>query len=382
MSSMDANKRRKTGNNNEEHVIVGNSNAFQQEHLRDNNSKIRPPPKNNMLDSDNANTTTTALEPAVTMITTPVVGDDDRGTVVDSQQPFPEESLRYDSYSGVTIDAALLPEKLTSSPATFEAALQDALKFWTKEGKKGIWINIPTKLAQLIPLSVNTGFDFQLAKKGHVILTIWLPDDSESRLPNPPSHQVGVGALVLHPTSPRKMLVVQEKSGPAARARLWKMPTGLTDPGEDVPEAAVREVREETGLVCTFDRIVCVRQAHNVGSYGASDMFFVCLLRVDEEYYRRHRSGSTAHDMELRPQESEIAGVDWMEVDSFANQDLWTGSPLYTALHAAMFATIQEESSRGSQRVDGTNKKSGGFIAKTLPIGFRPASNTIYLSRV
>jgi len=45
-----------------------------------------------------------------------------------------------------------------------------------------------------------------------LILKQWLPE-SPSRLPLGPTHQVGVGALVLEED---KMLVVQEKSGPAA----------------------------------------------------------------------------------------------------------------------------------------------------------------------
>ena len=43
----------------------------------------------------------------------------------------------------------------------------------------------------------------------------WLPEDSESRLPHGPTHQVGIGAIITHPLT-GKMLVVQEKSGPAA----------------------------------------------------------------------------------------------------------------------------------------------------------------------
>jgi len=75
-----------------------------------------------------------------------------------------------------------------------------------------------------------------------------------SRLPDGPTHQIGIGALVIHPVS-GKMLAVRERSGPAARAKLWKMPTGLTDPGEDIAAAAVRELKEETGLDCVFDRM-------------------------------------------------------------------------------------------------------------------------------
>ena len=44
------------------------------------------------------------------------------------------------------------------------------------------------------------------------------------------------------------MLVVQEKSGPAAARQLWKIPTGLTDLHEDIVKAIAREVKEETRL--------------------------------------------------------------------------------------------------------------------------------------
>ena len=61
------------------------------------------------------------------------------------------------------------------------------------------------------------------------------------------------------------MLVVQEKSGPAAAHELWKMPTGLLDPSEDVGDAAIRELKEETGLDGTVERILSIRQAHTQG---------------------------------------------------------------------------------------------------------------------
>lgn len=56
--------------------------------------------------------------------------------------------------------------------------------------------------------------------------------DTVSRLPLGPYFQAGVGCVVLHPSDPSKMLVVQEITGPAAARKLWKMPTGLIDPGK------------------------------------------------------------------------------------------------------------------------------------------------------
>lgn len=53
-----------------------------------------------------------------------------------------------------------------------------------------------------------------------------------------------MGAFVLNERN--QVLVVQEKNGPLKGKGVWKMPTGLLDPAEDVMDGAVREVLEET----------------------------------------------------------------------------------------------------------------------------------------
>ena len=58
----------------------------------------------------------------------------------------------------------------------------------------------------------------------------------------------GVGAAVLLRDERGRILLV--KRGPTAtRSGLWCVPCGYVDYGEEVREAAVREVLEETGLV-------------------------------------------------------------------------------------------------------------------------------------
>ena len=139
--------------------------------------------------------------------------------------PFPESSLRLDTYNGVTLDVSKLPPSSCDDAAAFEAHLTKALRIWAAEEKRGIWIRIPTAQSHLIPAITSQGFDYQHACPGEAVLTKWLPKNSESRLPHGPTHQVGIGALVPHPLT-GKMLVVQERTGPAAARKLWKMPTG------------------------------------------------------------------------------------------------------------------------------------------------------------
>eukprot|EP00978_Attheya_sp_CCMP212_P028151 scaffold96505_cov30-Attheya_sp.AAC.1 len=151
---------------------------------------------------------------------------------------FPPESIRLDTYNGITLDLGNITslannddvhDVLVTDVPTFESALKDALIIWKAEERKGIWIRVPTNLSHVIPVSThhklisneNGGsFSFDgplrfLNEHGQLVLTKWLPTDGESRLPNGPTHQVGIGGLIFHPVT-GKMLVVQEKSGPAA----------------------------------------------------------------------------------------------------------------------------------------------------------------------
>jgi len=301
--------------------------------------------------------------------------------------PFPEASLQLDTYRGVTLDISNLPPNSYEDAATFDAHLTKALQIWAEEEKRGIWIRIPTAQSHLIPAITSHGFDFQHAAPGEAVLTKWLPKHTESRLPHGPTHQVGIGALVLHPRT-GKMLVVQERTGPAAARKLWKMPTGLTDPGEDVSEAAIRELKEETGLDCVFDRIVCFRQAHG-GLFNRSDMFFVCLCKLAPKYEMALQEGK---DVELLPQEEEILCADWIDMEDYAVQGVWRESPLYKEMNGAMLKAARHgiEYSGGIAPNGEKNEikdenceeddAAHGFVAKNLPVGFRPGSNTIYVS--
>ncbi|KFV56177.1 Nucleoside diphosphate-linked moiety X motif 6, partial [Tyto alba] len=73
-----------------------------------------------------------------------------------------------------------------------------------------------------------------------------------------------------------KVLVIQDRN---RTINAWKFPGGLSNPGEDIGDTAVREVFEETGIKSEFKSILSVRQQHkHPGAFGKSDMYIVCRL--------------------------------------------------------------------------------------------------------
>lgn len=210
-----------------------------------------------------------------------------------------------------------------------------------------------------------------------MVLSKWLPTDSVSRLPLGPYFQAGVGCVVLHPEDPSKMLVVQEMTGPAAARKLWKMPTGLIDPDEDIAEAALRELEEETGLHgAKCEGILTFRQAHGTTPGRAfSDLFFVCLLSVPTTSQQQSSDGSekkTSLD-NLKPQEGEIADIRWMPVEEFADQELWQMSPVYQELNQPILDAVKQIQE---------GKPIPMFVPSQLPLGFSKGSNTVYRSHL
>lgn len=205
------------------------------------------------------------------------------------------------------------------------------------------------------------------------MLARWLPLDSPSRLPFGPTHQVGVGIFVTAPNNPSHMLVVRERTGPAAARQLWKMPTGLLDPGEEIGPAAVRELKEETGLDGIFEGIICFRHATNVASgRSISDLFFVCRVKLynDENFGNDDLKVLLASRTLL--QKEEIADIRWMSVAEYASQETWQESPVYRELNQVL---LDRDVSSRPEPVDKALLR--GY---SLPIGFAPGTNTLYKS--
>jgi 8-oxo-dGTP pyrophosphatase MutT (NUDIX family) len=142
------------------------------------------------------------------------------------------------------------------------------------------------------------------------MLTKWLGHGT-SRLPPQPHTYIGVAGFVLD--SQKRVLVVQERSGPAAATGIWKLPGGLVDRAENIAAAATREVREETGLDTDFVAMASIQEVHHGAASGLvrsgrSDLYCVCVLRPRDEL------------QQLRACSSEIAACEWVPCDEVRHQ--------------------------------------------------------------
>lgn len=261
----------------------------------------------------------------------------------------------YDRYGGYIVDDAHEAFAQSAvSPEAFADALGRWMRRWREEGTRGVWLKIALERAALVPVARDHGFEFHHAEKEYVMMTCWLPEDEPSTIPANASHQVGVGAFVFDEEN-KKVLLVQERRGPASGRDLWKMPTGLLEAGEDIPIAAMREVMEETGIDTEFDAVIGCRHGH-FGLFGKSDLFFCVGLRVKDGASR-----------EIKIQETEIERAKWASVDEFLdNPNIEAGSHAHE---------LHKLCAKWSAR------EYAGISAKHLPLGFgRPGKVYTYVN--
>ena len=111
------------------------------------------------------------------------------------------------------------------------------------------------------------------------------------------THFLGVGGVVHHDN---KILFVKLKYGGAQK--FWLIPGGLVEKGESLEEGLIREIKEETNLEIIPDGIIGMRSMVR-NSDGKTDVYtiFDCKL-----------IGSAT---DVKPQESEIADIKWINVD-------------------------------------------------------------------
>ncbi|GAB1604489.1 nucleoside diphosphate-linked moiety X motif 6-like isoform X1 [Argonauta hians] len=212
--------------------------------------------------------------------------------------PTPNMALegKIDRFQGITI---LSDEISYDDEQDFEEKLAHSLKCWRDLIYRAAWIKVYSQHASIIPVCVKYGFDFHHAKPGYVMLNKWLKDDEPNMLPEYANQYIGVAGFVVN--SKNELLVIKEAFSPFAK---WKLPGGHADKEEDLPDTAIRETFEETGVKCTFESLLAFRHMHNY-SFGCSDIYFICVLQPLTE--------------EIQPCIQEVKDCRWMDLEEYAN---------------------------------------------------------------
>ena len=184
-------------------------------------------------------------------------------------------STRPMAYNGLMIDATP-----TTCGATIAAALDELSRGAEQQQRpNSVWLRVPMAQSALIAQVAPLGFRYHHAEGETAHLVLWFAaGGGPSAIPEYATHQVGVGAVVVHPhpgDAHPQVLVVKEAAWPD---RGWKLPGGLAELGEHFGATAEREVREETGVAARFERVLAMRHQHGV-AFGRSDLYVVCLLR-------------------------------------------------------------------------------------------------------
>jgi len=190
------------------------------------------------------------------------------------------------------------PDALPEDPHTFDNVLQNSIIEWRSQGLLVIWLEIPLVKAALIPVATRCGFSFHHCSENYLMLTYSIIPNSF--VPPYATHYIGAGGVVLNDRE--ELLVVCERYRRPGQPPFYKLPGGALIPNENLAEAVVREVLEETGVQTRFDSLVCFRHMHSY-RYGKSDIYFVCRLRPLTE--------------DITMQAEEIEDCQWMSVHDF-----------------------------------------------------------------
>ena len=203
-----------------------------------------------------------------------------------------------DAFGGLIVK----PESLDGNPEGFAQQLDASLTHWKSTGIRVVWLELLTGQAYLIPVAAAAGFVFHHADPSGAVLTKKLTDDA--RVPPYATHYIGVGGAVFDESD--RLLVVSERYRRKNRGHSYKLPGGALRPGEHIVDAAIREVKEETGVLTCFESLGCFRHWHGY-RFDRSDIYFICRL--------------SPLTRDIVKQDEEIDDCKWMPVSEYLQRE-------------------------------------------------------------
>lgn len=177
---------------------------------------------------------------------------------------FTSITLLTDNYEGVIIDNATIPHILED----FEKEIVNILD--NLEDKKLLWIKLPIIKSDFIPILTKYDFVFHHCNEEDITLLKKLSIDPI--IPTARNHTLGVGVVVINEDN--EILLIKDRLG-----KRYKLPGGYIDDDENISTAAVREVKEETGIDVEFTSIIALGHFKPL-QFGESNLYVGCTAKA------------------------------------------------------------------------------------------------------
>lgn len=171
-------------------------------------------------------------------------------------------NLINDIYEGVTIES----ETITQTLEEFEEELRYLISHLNN--KKLLWIKLSIENAAYIPLLTQYEFVFHNCNERDITLVKRLVQNPV--IPTATNHTLGVGAVVI---DDGKLLVIKDKIVTG-----YKLPGGHIDDSENISNALIREVYEETGIDVEFESIISLGH-FTPGQFNESNLYVICRAK-------------------------------------------------------------------------------------------------------
>lgn len=155
---------------------------------------------------------------------------------------------RWNRYHDLEIDLSRFD---TESEHRLSELILDEVYRWEDriKGRRGemyavLWIRIPENKVHFLSWFTNHGFLMHHATKDHIMVV--RPRSKRAIIPLYGTHYARVECVVIEKNTGR-ILLVRESTGPDTA---YKLITGSVENNEYISLAAIREVKEETGITC------------------------------------------------------------------------------------------------------------------------------------
>jgi len=174
-----------------------------------------------------------------------------------------------DVYNGLIVESSSIEIEASS----FKNSLQLLVDKSTLREKNLIWLDLTSTQAEHIAIALQLGFEFHNCEAKRTTLTFQVTKDAY--IPVPPTHTIGVGAVVINEKN--ELLMVRDRIHTSHS--IYKLPGGMLEHAQSLEEGVVREVWEETGIKAKLIKMVSVLNSHPF-TFNKSNMYIVFHLEA------------------------------------------------------------------------------------------------------